>query len=645
MDERHARVMVVGSGPVADAAVAELGGAARVSDPSGLGDPRLRAGGHVALAVVVVGDEDADDLVAAVLAQAGHPHPRVLVVTGRLQLPDLSRSVDGGHLGGVVVAPWTPGFLARYADAQLARHRRRREHTGAQDPGTDGGRAAGPGRPRAEADHPVSDLLRHLDQAPDAAAAELLTAVESVLGPRPRLTLQPHTRLTVEDDDVEQVFLVLRGRVALSVATRAGALTLHHGSTGPLIGLLSLAERRRAGVTARTTSECEVVPLTVEQLDRALSEDARVGAALTALTVRALSARLRRAERLHVEKAELATELHAALRELEAARAGLVEQARLATLGELAAGVAHELNNPISAVVRGVEHLAHDVRSLVAGSGGPGGSAALAALEAAESRLRVPAAEERALRRDLAAATGADPALVRRLVAAGVTDPQQARALLAGPPGELARVEAAAGIGSTLRSLRTASEHVGGLVEALRAHARPDDPTAPAATTDVAGTVDAALRLVDHLLLGVRVRVDVEPGLPPVQSRPGRLTQVWANLLTNAADALDGSGHLALRARRTERGVRVEVEDDGPGVPPQLQERIFEPRFTTKHGVVRSGLGLGLAISRSIVVQHGGTISLDSRPGRTVFTVDLPATPPVPDRDDDRPPTDEETTR
>ncbi|MGD8200599.1 sensor histidine kinase [Ornithinimicrobium sp. W1679] len=622
MDARAPRTVVVGTGPVAEAAAAELD-ALRVPAPGALAEPGVRSAGPFGLAVVVVGSADADGIVTRVLGALGHPRPRVLVVTERLELPDLARSLDAGHLGGVVMAPWTPGNLRRYADAQLARWVRRR-----------GGRVAEVAEerpPEGEPEPRASGLLRHLHQDPDTAAAELLEAVESVLGPRPRLQLPPHVRLTIEDDDVGQLFLVLSGRVALSVNTGAGALTLHHASTGPLIGLVALTGPQAATVTARTTTDCEVVPLTVEQLDRALAREPRVGAALTALTVRALSARLRRAERLHVEKAELAVELQRTLRELEAARAGLVEQARMATLGETTAGVAHELSNPIAAVTRGVEHLSADLRVLL---GGGGHQAVRTAFEAAETREAVPASAERSLRRELAGATGATPAQVRRLVAAGVTDAARARAVLAGPPEELVRVEAAAGIGATLRSLRTAADHVGRLVEDLRVHARPDDPDAPLEPTDVAATIQDALGLVEHRLAGLTVDVRCDDDLPPVGARPGRLAQVWANLLANAADALDGSGRITVRAQRADDRVRVEVEDDGPGVPPSLQGRIFEPRFTTKHGVVRSGLGLGLGISRSIVVQHRGTIGLESGPGRTVFTVDLPA---LPARTDARP--------
>jgi signal transduction histidine kinase len=100
---------------------------------------------------------------------------------------------------------------------------------------------------------------------------------------------------------------------------------------------------------------------------------------------------------------------------------------------------------------------------------------------------------------------------------------------------------------------------------------------------------------------------------------------VWTNLLANALDAMDERGRLTVLVETTPRGrVVVHIIDDGPGIPADLRDKIFVPRFTTKNGRVQFGLGLGLSISRQIVDDHGGTITLDSTPGRTEFTVELP---------------------
>ena len=109
-----------------------------------------------------------------------------------------------------------------------------------------------------------------------------------------------------------------------------------------------------------------------------------------------------------------------------------------------------------------------------------------------------------------------------------------------------------------------------------------------------------------------------------IHARPGALQQVWSNLLINALDAMDDRGTITIAVRPSGGGIVVQVGDDGPGIPPDLQTRIFEPRFTTKDGRVQFGLGLGLSISRQIVEDHHGTIGVESEPGRTVFTVELP---------------------
>lgn len=663
--------VVVGRGDLAEQAQAEVAGVS--TDVHRFGAVEELAGwvppdGTWVPLVVLVDDDDegpqhigVDRVVQSlarlpVLAQA-----RLLVVTARASLTDMSASVDAGLVDGVVAAPWTAGNLARYAEAQVHRAER----------------LAGRSAPWQRSD---SELLRHLATDPHTAAVELLEALESVLGPRPRVHVRAGVRIAIPDERLNQVFLVVRGQVALTVTSAAGEVVLHHASTGPLVGLMALTEMQDSSVTARTTTDCELVSLTLEQLDRALTLEPRVGTVLMALSMRALTRRLRRSEELHLKNALLSARLREANEELQAAREGLVEQARLATLGELTAGIAHELNNPAATVTRGVDHVSGDLRRLLGldGTRPP----ELTALITAEERDHLPARDERALRRRLAEVV-TDPATVRRLVAAGVRTPAEATALLRGSPSTLARVEAAAAIGSALRAVRVAGHHIATLVSTLHAHARPgtaedrlEEPT------DVGASVQDALRLLEHRMRGLSVDVEVEPELPPVRSGPGLLTQVWTNLLSNAADALGREGehaavrpgHVAVRVegvrpagtgggdpggggagedapggrarapfrpgRRAPEEhdsplspspvttIRVRVEDDGPGVPEELREQIFTPRFTTKHGVVRYGLGLGLGIASSIVARHGGQIALESAPGRTVFTVELPVEPP-----------------
>jgi signal transduction histidine kinase len=234
-------------------------------------------------------------------------------------------------------------------------------------------------------------------------------------------------------------------------------------------------------------------------------------------------------------------------------------------------------------------------------------------------------AEVRARRRELTDALG-DRRLAERLVDLCVDDVAEARRLAALDEQALSRLEAATRLGATLRDAGSAAGRIQSLVESLRAYARGDDGRGPMVPdVDVAEGVEHALRLLSHRLDAVVVDWDVETDITPIPARPGALQQVWTNLLANALDAMGDQGLLGVRVRAGEAGgVHVEVADDGPGVPADLQARIFEPRFTTKDGRVRFGLGLGLSISRQIIEEHGGTIDVRSRPGQTVFTVDLP---------------------
>jgi signal transduction histidine kinase len=122
---------------------------------------------------------------------------------------------------------------------------------------------------------------------------------------------------------------------------------------------------------------------------------------------------------------------------------------------------------------------------------------------------------------------------------------------------------------------------------------------------------------------GVTVRREYEVDLPRIQAYGSELNQVWTNIIDNAVDAMNGQGDLALRTRQEDQWVVVEIEDNGPGIPDQVQSNIFDPFFTTK--APGEGTGLGLNISHNIIVQkHGGKISVHSVPGKTCFEVRLP---------------------
>jgi two-component system, NtrC family, sensor kinase len=625
---RLVRAIVIAEAPLADAVADEVRAGLLDALPievvtdvaAALAAVEGASGHEVAIVVLAGGLTDLDASVTRIDASPVLSRASTLFVTDQRSHDDVAGTVDRHRLDAIVPIPWTAGALAWLVRSQVVRWLR---EWLPDDPRIDVLTADGdPGTA-------LEELLGEL--GPGDVAARLVAAVERALGPRPRLVLPTGTRLTQEGVSVDGVSIVLRGNVALHRDTRVGDLRLHHSSTGPVIGLLALAQQRRAYFTALTTTEVEVVHLSLEQLAIAMRTEPDVRGVLTTVAIRALARRLRHSEELQIETVELNRELDAerrrlsdALHQLEQARLELLAQARFATLGELAAGIAHELNNPTAAITRAASYVVEDLDLLL--DSHPRGDVLRDAVTAARHRPPRSTSDERAERRRLATELG-DADLARRLAAVGIADVAAARRLAAEGEATIALVEAAAGIGGAVRNLEVGSRRVSELVQSLRAYSRPDAD--PIADVDLHAGIDDTLTLTAHRLHGVRVERRYGD-LPPIRCHPGRLDQVWTNLLVNAAEELDGSGTIEIVTDAPDPAhVRVRITDDGPGIDAAVLPRVFEPRFTTKQGAVRYGLGLGLAIVRRLVEQHDGTVELTSRPGRTEATVVLPVAGPA----------------
>lgn len=573
----------------------------------------------------------------------------LMLVTDQPVHDDIAQAVDSGVLKSVVAVPWTPPALVEQVGAVIQRWLQtwypnsELAHTFL---GTDP-----EGQPRS------GDLLYGLDTPHEQVQRVLLEGIEKHLGPRPRMVVPAGIKLTRQNERVDAVYLVLRGSVALRRSSHFGEVLLHHATSGPLIGLVAMARAQRALFTSTTTTEVEMVRLSWEQLEYVLTKSPDTSANLAVVAIQALTARLVRAEYLHVEKNELAEELERererltrTLQELTATRAQLVAQTKYAMLGELSAGIAHELNNPVAALQRAAEQIGEQLDTLLQAQ------AELADAARALERTRQAASrstkEERALVRQVMVHTG-DRQVAQRLVGAEVTDPVQIKALLRkersfkrlprrGKLSPLQVVETAGHIGKAVRNSTVAARRITDLVASLRAYARPD--FAPVPQVDVHAGIEDVLRLTAHRLHGMEIERDFAQ-VPPIRGYPTRLEQVWTNLVVNACEAIEdeenalAEGQLPSRAQQPARirlrtwvpkpnWVAVSIEDNGPGIPAELRERILEPHFTTKDGQVRFGLGMGMSITSSIVEDHDGELQIKSVPGATQITVLLPVAGP-----------------
>jgi signal transduction histidine kinase len=192
----------------------------------------------------------------------------------------------------------------------------------------------------------------------------------------------------------------------------------------------------------------------------------------------------------------------------------------------------------------------------------------------------------------------------------------------AGVPAFVSWVARAGAAERLMAEIGEGAKRISLIVHAMRSYAYLDQ--APVQHVDVTeGLEDTLVLLAGKLKGGIVIHREYEAGLPTIEAYGSELNQVWTNIIENAASAMEGEGTITLRASARDGCVVVEIEDDGPGIPPDVVGRIFDPFYTTK--APGQGTGLGLNISHNIVVKkHGGRIEVDSRPRRTTFRVTLP---------------------
>ncbi len=465
----------------------------------------------------------------------------------------------------------------------------------------------------------VDDPLARVPLFADLDAAEL-ARVRDVAG---EVAVEPGAVLLAEGDPGDALYVVLEG--TFDVTKRAGTGEIAVATVGPgeVQGEMAVLEGGARMATVRARTAARVLRIGRDDLLAVLARDPGVTTGL----LRTIARRLRATEAL------------------------LREREKLASLGTLAAGLAHELNNPAAAARSSGSRLAAILDEA------DRAAAALGAMGTAGGPLGGPVTAELVdALRDEVTRRAADPPIIDPLDAAdrrdalatllgslGMADPEEPAASLValGWDGnqlddllqpfatDEARLVVAdwlaamALVRQLLVEVSLAAERISEIVGAVREYTYLDRAPVQQVTV-TAGLENTLVILRARWKAAVTIKRAYAPELPLIEAYGSELNQVWTNLVGNAIDAMDGQGTLEIAADATpDGGVAVTICDSGPGIPAGTRERIFDPFFTTKE--IGVGTGLGLHISRSIVGRHGGRLELlSSEPGRTCFRTTLP---------------------
>jgi signal transduction histidine kinase len=313
---------------------------------------------------------------------------------------------------------------------------------------------------------------------------------------------------------------------------------------------------------------------------------------------------------------------------------------RLASLGKLSAGLAHELNNPASAAKRATSQLRDILKRIRDASHELGRRDLTPAQKSEIEKLEASFVQRNDAPPDALTISDLEEQIDSLLRSHGQNDlwqlaadlarksvkPETLESLFAALEADtaraaLVRIAASVEVANLLNEIESSTARISDLVRAIKEYTYMDQ--APVQSVDIVKSLETTLTILNHKLKrGVVVQRDYQRVPLLVNSFGSELNQVWTNLIDNAIDAMGGKGELQVRTYREDTCVVVEIGDNGPGISPEVKPHIFEPFFTTKG--VGEGTGLGLDTVQRIVKKHRGNIQVNSKPGDTRFQVWLP---------------------
>jgi signal transduction histidine kinase len=459
--------------------------------------------------------------------------------------------------------------------------------------------------PSTTADLRPIDLFDDLDDDALAEWANAATVSE----------VPPDTVIAEQGADVPGLQLLLEGEVVVLVVTGAMTEPVHRQHAPTWMGAIGALTGEPLRAELRTATPCRIALIEAEEFRRLTFAHPAVHRRV-----------MRQVQRI----SEFMTGIER-------------NRDRLASLGQMAAGLAHELNNPAAAAQRAAAQL-EEAMEAVTGAVARFVEAGVEREDAAvliELQREAVGAMGTRTALDALDAADAEEALLARLEDLGVQDAwRYAESLAAAGVDErwIERLAAAAGpardaalrwVAATLTAqslagdLQESTRRLSDLVAAVKTYAYLD--RGGVVEVDIHEGIEMTLKLLQHRLKHTSIEVvrRYDRELPRMTVYGSALNQVWTNLVVNAIDALGERGTITITTLRDGDCIEVHVEDDGPGIPPEVRERIFDAFVTTKD--VGQGTGLGLTTAWQIVVdRHNGSLTVESEPGHTLFRVRMP---------------------
>lgn len=445
---------------------------------------------------------------------------------------------------------------------------------------------------------------------------------------------QPGEVILAENGHNDCLFVILDGVVNQVKKGEQNDTRIDRQGSGDFIGLLSFQTGEPVFTTATAQTKVTVLAINHDQFDELIHKFPQVSNTLQGLIFSNLSDRYRRVVGLHVEVDQLTQELKKekqqlkkTIGELEQTRNMLISQEKMAVLGELTAGLAHEMNNPASALLRSVDFLITYLPGMLQKASHLKDSGLVPFFfEQGQKRIFRSSMEQRTRMTELAKTF---PGLKRTQVRVLADMEQEALDEIAPFARNEHQTELfslfleAFQAGIFLHGIQLSAGRIEHLVKSLKSFSRQSNGQKE--VIDIRSGIMETLQILGSQLKNVNVEVDL-PEIPPVSCHPGEINQVWTNLIINAIDAMESRGKLFVSCgMESHERVWVRVADNGPGVPDKVKKKIFDSSFTTKTAGGEFGLGLGLAISKGIIEKHQGTIQVQDRPGGGAqFVVLLP---------------------